>query len=255
MSYSSISTVVRGFGFTVMLTLCIQCKKEQNSINQIGTESISTIASENLAASESMSQTRTATFLNNLNNFQQVYGDRNFPRARASDVSADDNIYTRSNKLTAIKDSTSSLTSRSVSSLALQGFGFSIPENATIENIILRVRRFKKGTPTVGDHTLSIMQRYNCEAGQPCRYGIFWTYRDTYPGKIYSNTEMENVYSQTGTGINGGFNHNEAYKWTPTMVNHQYFGVRIDNYAPIGKGSVEIYYDLVEVTIQYAVPI
>src|SRR5215204_4145738 len=87
-------------------------------------------------------QTRTATFLNNLNQFQQVFGNQNYPRARAQDVAADDNIYTCSSKLSAIKDSGSSFRSSSVSSLALQGFGFDIPDDATIQNIVVKVRPF-----------------------------------------------------------------------------------------------------------------
>ncbi len=241
--------IFRGIGFLLMLTLLVHCKKENHSTN-----TLSSIPGESLAVAEVLSQTRTATFLNNLNNFQQVFGDRGFPRASAAHVSADDNIYTHSSKLSAVKDSTSSISARSITSLALQGFGFTIPDNATIENISVSVRRFKKGTPSVGDHSLSVMQRYDCGAG-PCRYGIFWTYLDTYPGKIYPNTETQYVYSQTGSGSNGGFNHDQVYQWTPTMVNHQYFGVRIDSYAPMGKGSVEIYYDLVEVTIQYSLPV
>ena len=202
---------------------------------------------------QTSSETRTATYLNNLNQFQAFFGNANYPRARPQDVAADDNIYTCTSKLTAIKDSGSSFRSSSVSSLALQGFGFEIPDDATILNITAKVRRFKKGTPSVGDHILSVMQRYQCGDG-PCRYGIFWTYRDTYTGKIYPGTETEYVFSQSGIGNNGGFNHDEVYQWTPAMVNHQYFGVRIDNYVPIGKGSVELFYDLVEVTVEYSQP-
>src|SRR6188768_1369827 len=86
---------------------------------------------------QTTSETRTAAYLNNLNQFQQVFGNQNYPRARAQDVAADDNIYTCSAKLTAVKDSASSFRSSSVSSLALQGFGFTIPDGATIENILV----------------------------------------------------------------------------------------------------------------------
>src|SRR5688572_27546178 len=135
---------VRLIGFSLLLMFCVQCKKDHKQTNGLGNDLSEQIPGENASVTEVMSETKTATFLNNLNNFQQVYGNMNFPRARAADVSEDDNIYTRSNKLTAIKDSASSLSSRSLSSLALQGFGFNIPLNATIENIILRVKRFKK---------------------------------------------------------------------------------------------------------------
>src|SRR6187402_1960796 len=109
---------------------------------------------------QTTSETRTATYLNNLNDFQQFFGDLNYPRARAQDVAADDNIYTCSAKMPAIKDSTKPSTSNTRSTLALQGFGFTIPDDATIENIVVKVRRFKKGSPPVGDHILSLMQRF-----------------------------------------------------------------------------------------------
>lgn len=203
---------------------------------------------------QASSQVKTATYLNNLNNFRQVFGDQNYPRARAADVAADDNQYAATNKLVSIKDSASSFTSGSVSSLALQGFGFNIPEEATIENISVRVKRFAKGKATVGDHILSLMQRYDCSAGTPCRYGTFWTFHDDYAGKIYPATETEYNFSQSGSGNNGGVNHDQDYLWTPAMVNHTYFGVRIDNYPPVGRGTVVIYYDLVEVTVEYSLP-
>ena len=54
---------------------------------------------------QTSSQTKTATYLNNLNHFQQVFGNQNYPRARVQDVAADDNIYTCTSKLTGEKDS------------------------------------------------------------------------------------------------------------------------------------------------------
>jgi hypothetical protein len=207
-----------------------------------------------LAALAQLSQTRTATYLNNLNNFRQVYGDLGYPKARAQDVAVDDGVYANTSKLTAKKDSTGVIGSNSTSSLALQGFGFTIPDDATIQNIAVRVKRFKTGSAPVGDHTLSLMQRYNCDAGTPCRYGVFWTYQDTYAGQFYPGTETEYVFSQSGAGDNGGFLHNQGYQWTPALVNHTFFGVRIDNYVPVGRGSVVIYYDVVEVTVEYSQP-
>jgi hypothetical protein len=207
-----------------------------------------------LAGLAQLSQTRTATYLNNLNNFRQSYGDQHYPKALAQHVAADDGIYASTGKLTAKRDSLGSNSTNSSSSLALQGFGFTIPAAATIQNITIRVKRFKTGGAPVGDLTLSLMQRYNCDAGDPCKYGVHWTYRDTYAGKTYPDTETQYLFSQSGAGNNGGFLHNEAYQWTPELVNHTYFGVRIDSYIPVGRGSVVIYYDLVEVTVEYNNP-
>ena len=234
--------IIRGIGYLLVFILCVNCKKDFSSTNPSEhTESISESAGENVVAS----QTRTATFLNNLTNFQQVFGDQGYPRAKAGDVAADDGKYASTRKLSANGISTSSL--------ALQGFGFTIPDDATIENIIVRVRRFKNGSPSIGDSFLSLMQRYQCGSG-PCTYGVFWTHLDDYPGKMYPNTETEYVFSQSGNGSNGGFNHNQEYQWTPAIVNHQYFGVRIDSYPPSGKGSVAINYDLVQITVEYSLP-
>src|SRR4030095_8159032 len=199
-----------------------------------------------------LSQTRTATFLNNLNNFRQVFGDQGYPQATAADVAADDDVYAYTKKLSSSTRTRHNDTSSS--SLALQGFGFTIPEEATIENISVRVRRFKKGGPAIKDHFVSVMRRYDCTE-RNCIYGYMWRNGDVYPGNFYPDTETEYIFSQSGSGTNGGFNHDEAYQWTPALVNHQYFGVRIDTYPTEGRGSVVVYYDLVEVTVEYSMSV
>jgi hypothetical protein len=242
---SSLS-VIRGIGYLLVFILCVNCKKDHHSTNpsQLSSESISQ-AGGNLAVGSIIFQTRTASFLNNLNNFQEVFGDQGYPRAKPENISADDGKYVTTRKLSA--------NGFSSTSLALQGFGFTIPDDATIVNISVRVRRFKNGSPAIGDHILSLMQRYQCGFG-PCTYGVFWTYLDDYPGKMYPNTETGYVFSQSGNGNNGGFNHDQVYQWTPAIVNHQYFGVRIDSYPPSGKGSVVVNYDLVDITVEYSLP-
>ncbi len=239
----------RALVFLLVLTVFGNCKKEdiptdtsQAPSARLGLKS----EGDNLNALALVSsQTRTATFLNNLNNFREVFGDQGYPKAKAGYVSADDGKYATTTKLNA--------KGISHSTLALQGFGFNIPADATIENIAVKVRRFKTGTPAIGDYFLTVIQRFQCAPGE-CTYGLFWTYMDDYPGKMYPNSETEYVFSQSGSGTNGGFNHNQAYQWTPAIVNHQYFGVRIDSYPPSGRGSVVINYDLVEVTVFYSVP-
>lgn len=244
MKLFSISSVIRGIGYLLVLILCVNCKKDYNPTNpsRHNPESISELAPGTIIAS----QTRTASFLNNLNNFQQVFGDQGYPRAKAEYVSADDGKYASTRKLSAKGSSNSSL--------ALQGFGFTIPDDATIENIALRVRRFKSGGPSIGDYFLTLMQRYECGAGQPCTYGVSWTNLDDYPGKMYPNTETEYIFSQGRSGNNGGYFHDQAYLWTPAIINHQYFGVRIDVYPSSGKGSVVVNYDLVDITVEYSLP-
>jgi hypothetical protein len=238
------TSIIRGIGFLLVFILCVNCKKDLSSTDPL--QRTADPISESADASVIASQTRTATFLNNLNNFQDVFGDQGYPRARAEYVSTDDGKYASTRKLSAKGISSSTL--------ALQGFGFTIPDDATIENIAIRVRRFKNGQPVIGDRSLSLMQRFQCGLG-PCTYGVFWTYLDDYPGKMYPNTETEYVFAQSASGNNGGSNHDQAYQWTPAIVNHQYFGVRIDSYPPSGSGSVVINYDLVEVTVEYSQPV
>jgi hypothetical protein len=199
-------------------------------------------------------QIKTATYLNNLNRFRDVFGDQNYPRATAGDLSTDDDIYGCSSKLVAIKDSAQSFRSNSVSSLALQGFGFAIPGNATIQNISLRLRRFNSGRAPVGDYFLTLMQRYQAVPDTPSTYGRMWTNLDDYPGKIYPDAEAEYTFWQSGSGNDGGYNHDQPYAWTPAMVNHTFFGVRIDNFPPVGRGTAQVCYDLVEITVQYSQP-
>ena len=243
------SSTKRVIGTLLVITLFIGCKKEQlpSAASQRSSAELSLKpGADNITAlSTVQSQTRTATYLNNLNNFRQVFGDQGYPRAKAEYVAADDGIYASTSKLSAKGNSSSSL--------ALQGFGFAIPTAATIQEITIRLKRFKAGTASIGDGYLALMQRYQCGYG-PCTYGVFWTYLDVYAGRMYPSTETEYFFSQPGTGINGGFSHNQAYLWTPAIVNHQYFGVRIDSYRPSGTGTVVINYDVVEVTVKYTTP-
>jgi hypothetical protein len=195
---------------------------------------VSLLASYFSSFAQVSSQTRTATLLNN---FGGVYVN-SFPKASAQDVAADDGVYAYSKKLSS---------GAWYASLALQGFGFTIPEDACIENISISVRRFKKGGAAIKDYFVTAMQRYASV------YGVEWTNLDSYPGNYYPNTEAEFTFSQSGSGNNGGYYHNQAYQWTPAMVNHPYFGVRIDVWPPEG-GSVVVYYDYVQIKVEYSQP-
>lgn len=249
MNTFSSSSAMRAIGTLLVITLFTDCKKEQlpsAAVQRSSEEASIKPGADNITAlSIVQSQTKTATYLNNLNNFRQVFGDQGYPRAKAEFVSADDGIYGSTSKLSA-KGNSSSI-------LALQGFGFTIPSTATIQDITIRLKRFKTGSPAIGDRALSLMQRFDCGAG-PCTYGVFWTYLDVYPGRMYPTTETEYFFSQAGSGSTGGFSHNQAYLWTPAIVNHQYFGVRIDSHTPSGTGTVVINYDVVEVTVKYTTP-
>jgi hypothetical protein len=180
------------------------------------------------------SQTKTANLFNWNNNPYLNLWAQEGPQY----VSADDNLFAYSKKLSS---------GRSFLSLTLQDFRFGIPSNATIRNINVLARRFKKGTGSIKDYFATLVITgtgfYN-----PSPYGIRWTIPTNYPG-----AEAISLYSQNGSGTNGGLNANQSYRWTPAMVNSSAFGVRIDTYAPVG-GSVTVYYDQVQITVQYTLP-
>jgi len=221
--------------FLLLLAFIFSCKKEDDPAPQ--TQPIPSTPGDTVV----LTQTRTPGFLNNLNNWQDYYLNA-YPEALASDVAADDDKFAHSYKLSS---------GNWYASLSLQGFGFTIPDTATIRKITLTVRRFKEGEATIGDYFLTLMQQYNCDNGV-CRYGVEWTDKDTYSGKTYPDTETEYVFSQSGSGDNGGYNHDQKYMWTPASINYLRFGVRIDVGAPIGQGDVTVFYDLVELTVEYS---
>ena len=223
------------FMFLLLLAFIFSCKKEDDPAPQ--TQPIPSTPGDTVV----LTQTRTPGFLNNLNNWQDYYLNA-YPEALASDVAADDDKFAHSYKLSS---------GNWYASLSLQGFGFTIPDTATIRKITLTVRRFKEGEATIGDYFLTLMQQYNCDNGV-CRYGVEWTDKDTYSGKTYPDTETEYVFSQSGSGDNGGYNHDQKYMWTPASINYLRFGVRVDVGAPIGQGDVTVFYDLVELTVEYS---
>jgi len=230
----SILSIIRGIGFLLVLALFANCKKDYISTNPSqppSPESILTTDDENLAVL-GLSQTKTGSLFNNwgesIANFWLQAGAQHF--------SADDDSYAYSKKLSH---------ARSSLPLLLQDFRFEIPSNATIESIVVRARRFKQGKGSITDYFASLVRRI--DNNDRYQYGVWFTNPNFYP-----SIETEVVYSQNGTGINGGFEGNIAYQWTPAMINDPAFGVRIDNARP--AGSVVVYYDLVEITVEYSLP-
>lgn len=234
MKLSSHLSIIRGIAYLLVFTLCVNCKKDYNSTDPsqaLSPESISESGGENLAA-VGLSQTKTGNRFNNWGESIANY----WLQASAQNFSADDNSYAYSKKLSH---------TRNQLPLLLQDFRFEIPSNATIENIVVRARRFKTGKGSIADYFATLVYRSSVYDRAP--YGVHFTNPNFYP-----NIETEVVYSQNGTGINGGFQGNIAYQWTPAMINDPAFGVRIDNGSP--SGSVVVYYDLVDITVEYSLP-
>jgi hypothetical protein len=180
------------------------------------------------------SQTKTA----NLFNWNGNPYLNNWAQEGANYVSTDDNSFAYSKKLTA---------GRSFLSLVLQDFQFNIPSNATIISINVVTRRFKEGKGSITDYFANLVMAgpgfYN-----PTQYGVRWSYPTNYPA-----SEGVVQYFQNGNGSNGGLYANKPYQWTPSIINNPAFGVRIDTYAPVG-GAVVVYYDQVQITVQYSLP-
>jgi hypothetical protein len=179
-------------------------------------------------------QTKTANLFNNISEAYLNLWSQEGPQY----VSADDDSYAYSKKLSP---------KRGTLLLVLRDFRFDIPSDATIENIAVSARRFKKGKGSIKDYFATLI-REPVSTGFGTPYGVRWTDPNNYP-----DIETEVIYSQSGAGNNGGVLADQAYQWTPAMINDPAFGVRIDNYPP-EHGSVVVYYDLVEITVVYSVP-
>jgi len=132
--------------------------------------------------------------------------------------------------------------------LILQGFGFDIPGDATIQNINVRARRFKTGKGSIMEYFASLLREHPVNPGTFTLYGVRWA-----DPNFFSTTETEGTYSQSGSGNNGGGS-NLPYQWTPAIINNPIFGLHFEVYAPI-KGPVVLYYDLVEITVEYSQPV
>jgi hypothetical protein len=231
--FSNLS-LTRGIGYLLVITLCVNCKKDNISTkpSQLpSSESILRPGGENLAV-VGLSQTKTGSLFNNWGEAIANY----WLQASAQNFSADDNSYAYSKKLSR---------ARNQLPLLLQDFRFEIPSNATIDRIVVVARRFKQGKGSITDYFATLIRRF--DNNDKNHYGVHFTNSNFYP-----STETEVVYSQNGTDINGGFEGNISYQWTPAMINDPAFGVRIDNARP--SGSVVVYYDLVEITVEYSLP-
>lgn len=181
------------------------------------------------------SQTKTATLYNC---FGEAYLNV-WAQGNSDYLAKDDNVYAYTQKLSS---------GRGVVQLLLQGFGFTIPSGATIQNITVSARRFKKGKGSIRDYFAHLV-RYDNNIGRFNFYGVFW--RDLNGN--YPDTEGVVYYSQSGSGTNGGGQGNQPYQWTPEMINDPAFGLRLNTYEPV-SGSVVVYYDLVQITVQYSSP-
>lgn len=224
-------SLIRSIGYLLVFILCVNCKKDYTSKDpsQLPPESISQ-SSGNLAGVTIISQTRTSNVFNWNGNNPYV---NLWAQEGPGYVSADDGSYAYSKKLSS---------GRSFLSLVLQDFDFDIPSNAIIENITVSARRFKTGKGSIRDFFATLVIQ-GSNLYNPRSYGVRWTHPDNYPGE-----ETEVLYTQNGSGtIN-----NVPYLWTPALINDQAFGVRIQTEKP--QSSVTVYYDLVEITVEYSLP-
>ena len=134
----------------------------------------------------------------------------------------------------------------------LQGFQFDIPVDATIENITVKARRFKTGKGEVKDLHVQLVTRRAQLPEWWERYGVSWVNPNYFPA-----IESEVNYSQTGSGVivRGGVS--IPYQWTPAKINDLYFGIELQSFIPteIKGASLVVRYDLVEITVEFSMPV
>ena len=231
-------SIIRGIGFLFVLTVFVHCEKDYSSAKPSETP-ISTVEDEKFAASgqaQTLSQTKTATRLNY--NFEgNLVGNY---IGSATDVANNDNLYAYTKKLAP---------RNGYALLVLEGFGFSIPSTAKIENIQVKARRFKTGRGTIKEYYATLVK--NRERPDLPEWWEVYGVRWVTPG-YFAAIETEVVYSQNGIGNNGGSG-SQSYQWTAARINDPYFGVLFQLLPPEGS-SVVVYYDLVEITVVYSLP-
>ena len=226
----SYQSLVPWIGFMLVLALFPNCKKDAISTNP---GSMVMAESEGSALS-GLTQTRTGNVFNNL------IPENQWLQASPQHFSADDNSYAISKKLSPARGSIP---------IVLQDFRFEIPSNAIIESIIVSARRFKTAKGSLADHMVYLVTHIN--PNPRAGYGVIYLNSNLIP-----NTEAEIIYSQNGTGDNGGLpdenGEYQEYQWTPAMINDPAFGVWFAHAKP--KGSLVVYYDQVNITVQYSLP-
>jgi len=247
MKHTSFQTTMRWFAYLLFLVFSLSCRKEKNitPTQAYSSSSIKTDGNGLNTATLSQSQTRTATLLNY--NFDAMGLLNTFPRATATDVQADDDVYATSRRMTQ---------RRNGASLRLQGFGFDIPAQATIENITIKVRRLKDGRPNVSEYFVSLGLNHNGLPDFPqWWYGVYSIDSiNTVPTNLIQDIETEKTYVQAGSG-NGGADGNRPYQWTPTMIDDTTFGVEL--YVGVSAmesfvGTYLVKYDYAEITVEYS---
>lgn len=240
MKLFSYLSIMRGIGYLLVLTLCVNCKKDFDSTtSQLPPESILTSGDKSLAASGSnLTQTGTATLLNY--NLEGILVTNYSANSKASNVAFNDGVYASSKKLSPRDGYTL---------LVLQGFRFNIPGDATVENIFVKARRFKTGTVGIREVNASlVMKRERPDLPEWWeQYGPRWADPNYFP-----SIETEVSHSQSGSGINTV---GQPYQWTPARINDPYFGVLFQtSHVENSKGSAVINYDFVEITVEYSLP-
>ena len=234
--FSSLS-IIRGIGYLLVFILCVNCKKDHNSTDpsQLPPGSISQSDGGTVAAPGSvLSQTSTGNVFNNL------VPPNHWLQASPQYLSADDNSYAISKKLSRARGSIP---------IILQDFRFDIPSNAIIESIVVSARRFKTGKGSIADHLVYLVTRGTTNPRRG--FGVIFMNSNLIPG-----IETEISYTQNGAGDNGGLPDEngdyEEYQWTPAMINDPAFGVWFTHGQP--NGSLVVYYDQVKITVHYSLP-
>jgi len=224
--FSSLS-IIRWVGPILAILLFANCTKEEIASQQL--------SSEATGSAQVLSQTRTG----NLFLKQSEYSWKN---PQTSLLAGDDNLFLFSEKLN----------NNFRAFMVIQDFRFEIPQIATITNVIVVTRRFKKGRGLVKDCYVHLTKDNEFDGWFP--YGV-----QMAKSELWKTTESEVVFSQSGSGNNGLdyrtclCSANQQYQWTPVLINGARFGVYLLSNFPDG-GSAEVYYDQIKITVEYSMP-
>lgn len=125
------------------------------------------------------------------------------------------------------------------------GFGFDIPPEAEIDKVFIKVIRFKKGKSIITDNRVNLVlgrMLYGAVMQSP----VPWPQSDQAP-------EAACIYEEPGTGIRSNYDQS-SYALKAEDINRPDFGVQVFANRDNTGAPTSLYYDLVQVWVQYTLP-
>lgn len=148
--------------------------------------------------------------------------------ASGTSWSTPSNVYTSNNQYAAYSVQAFTISN----ALNVTNFGFSIPSNATIDGITVRIERAASAGSSLRDSLVKLLKAGTATGNDKA---------DT--GTLYTTSDVTKVY--------GSASDLWGTTWTYSNINASNFGVQYAVFGAHGSGYVTAYVDYVSITIDY----